>query len=105
MKTEVFTARLLGATQTTVCNHNMNPIGFIHYNKPEQEQPKEHVQQKTNNLLSGPAVDALLDAFREWLEFESTHYTSGGFGSFGCQNDHTLKKKIEAVRELYPKRR
>lgn len=102
MKTEEFAAQLLGVTKTTVLNHNMNPIGFAHCNKPKQEQPKEDVQQKVNSLLPEPAIDALLGAFREWFEFESTHYTTGGFG---CQNDYALRKKIEAVRELYPKRR
>lgn len=102
MKTEEFATLLLGVTQTTVSNHNMNPIGFAHCNKPKQEQPKESIQQEVNSLLSEPAIDALLGAFREWFEFESTHYTTGGFG---CQNDYTLRKKIEAVRELYPKRR
>lgn len=102
MKTEEFAAQLLGVTKTTVLSHDMNPIGFAHYNKPKQELPKEDNQQKVNSLLPDPAIDALLGAFKEWLEFESTHYTTGGFG---CQNDYALREKIEAVRELYPKRR
>ena len=36
MKTEDFLSQLLGVTETKVSNHNMNPIGFVHYNKPDQ---------------------------------------------------------------------
>ncbi|MFK2714803.1 hypothetical protein ACIXUF_04310 [Bacteroides fragilis] len=31
MKTEDFLAQLLGMTETKVSNHNMTPIGFVHY--------------------------------------------------------------------------
>lgn len=36
MKTEEFLSQLLGVTETKVSNHNMNPIGFVHYDKPDQ---------------------------------------------------------------------
>ena len=100
MKTEEFLSQLLGVTETKVSNHNMNPIGFVHYNKPDQIN--KPVQQQINSLLVEPATVALLDALREWFEFEATNYTCGGFG---CQNDYLLKSKIQAVRKLYPKKK
>ena len=100
MKTEDFLAQLLGMTETKVSNHNMPPIGFVHYNKLDRiEKP---VQQQINSLLVEPATVELFDALSEWFEFEATNYTCGGFG---CQNDYLLKSKIEVVRKLYPKKK
>ena len=71
MKTEDFLAQLLGMTETKVSNHNMPPIGFVHYNKLDRiEKP---VQQQINSLLVEPATVALFDALREWFEFEATY--------------------------------
>ena len=54
MKTEDFLAQLLGMTETKVSNHNMPPIGFVHYNKLDRiEKP---VQQQINSLLVEPAL-------------------------------------------------
>lgn len=102
MKTNEFVSILLCESKREISNNARNRIGFISYEEPIKEnEPINNEISVSSPLLSELAIAAFLDALKEWLEFELTNYTCGGFG---CKNDYQLRSKIEAIRTLYPKR-